>query len=178
MICFTTRCSDLIYNVTVDHSFKHGCFPISIQYLPTALERILFSSVVIVFAFHPGIPGSNPVQILYFCHAFIHSFRTLFVRIKLLDYSYTKLAILDIACNNFTTRSRLLTTLKKKPFENKTFWEKEKMLVTSIFSFSHNVFHPSPQKINFSVTFILLSASPFSLDRSKNLSFGKELKLY
>ena len=24
----------------------------------------------------------------------------------------------------------------------KTFWEKEKMLVTSIFSFSHNVFYP------------------------------------
>ena len=28
----------------------------------------------------------------------------------------------------------------------KTLWEKEKMLVTSIFSFSHNVFHPSQYK--------------------------------
>ena len=41
----------------------------------------------------------------------------------------------------FTTQSRLLTALKKRPLL-KTLWEKEKMLVTSIFSFSHNVFYP------------------------------------
>ena len=46
----------------------------AIQYLTTALGRILFSSVVLVLAFRPGVPGSNPVQILYFCHAFIHLF--------------------------------------------------------------------------------------------------------
>ena len=34
-----------------DHSFKHGCFLIEIQNLTTALERILFSSVVMVLAF-------------------------------------------------------------------------------------------------------------------------------
>ena len=39
-----------------------------IQYLTTALERILFSSLVMV---HEVI-GSNPAQILYFYHAFIH----------------------------------------------------------------------------------------------------------
>ena len=32
------------------------------------------SSVVMVLAFRPGVPSSNPVQILYFCHAFIHLF--------------------------------------------------------------------------------------------------------
>ena len=31
----------------------------------------------------------------------------------------------------------------------KTLWEKEKMLETSIFSFSHNVFDPSQTKIEF-----------------------------
>ena len=31
----------------------------------------------------------------------------------------------------------------------KTLWEKEKMLVTSIFSFSHNVFYPSLNKFQF-----------------------------
>ena len=53
------------------------------------------------------------------------------------------------------------------------------MLVTSIFSFSHNVFHPTQCKIkvNFSLTFILLSADAFNLDRSKILSFGKELTM-
>ena len=37
--------------VTGDHSFMHGFFPISVQYLTHALERILFSSVVMVLAF-------------------------------------------------------------------------------------------------------------------------------
>ena len=31
----------------------------------------------------------------------------------------------------------------------KTLWEKEKMLVTSIFSFTHNVFYPSQNKFQF-----------------------------
>ena len=57
-----------------DHSFKHGCFPIEIQYLTTALGRILFSSVVMVLAYQPGGPGSNSARIIYFCHAFIHFF--------------------------------------------------------------------------------------------------------
>ena len=44
------------------------------KYLATALRRILFSSMVMVLAFCPGVPGSHPGQILYFCHAFIHFF--------------------------------------------------------------------------------------------------------
>ena len=44
------------------------------QYLTTVLERILFSSVVMVLAYQPGGPGSNPARIIYFCHAFIHFF--------------------------------------------------------------------------------------------------------
>ena len=50
------------------------------------------------------------------------------------------------------------------------------MLVTSIFSFSYNVFHTSQQDFNFSLIFILLSANAFNLDKSKNVSCGKELK--
>ena len=45
-----------------------------IQYLTTALGRIPFSSVVMVLAYQPGGPGSNPARIIYFCHAFIHFF--------------------------------------------------------------------------------------------------------
>ena len=33
-----------------------------------------FSSVVMVLAFQPRSPGSNPVRTLYLCHAFIHFF--------------------------------------------------------------------------------------------------------
>ena len=57
----------------------------------------------------------------------------------------------------------------------KTFWKREKVLVTSIFSFSQNVFCPSETNFNFKVKFILLSAKAFNLDLSKILSFGKEL---
>ena len=49
------------------------------------------------------------------------------------------------------------------------------MLVTSIFSFTHNVFYPLKTNFNFSVTFILSSANAFNLDLTKILSFGKEL---
>ena len=45
-----------------------------IQYLTTALGRILFSSVVMVMAFQPVGPDSNPIRTLYFCHAFINFF--------------------------------------------------------------------------------------------------------
>ena len=38
-------------SATGDHSFMNGCFPILTQYLTTALERIFFSSVVMVLAF-------------------------------------------------------------------------------------------------------------------------------
>ena len=49
------------------------------------------------------------------------------------------------------------------------------MLVTSIFSFSHNVFYPSQKRFQFFVTFILSSTNAFNLDKSKVLSFGKGL---
>ena len=55
-------------------------------------------------------------------------------------------------------------------------WKKEKMLVGSIFSFYHNVFYHSKNKIHFLMTLILLSADTLNLDQSKNLSFGKEWK--
>ena len=43
----------------------------------------------------------------------------------------------------------------------KTFLEKEKILVTSIFSFFHNIFYPSSKNLNFSFAFILLAANAF-----------------
>ena len=49
------------------------------------------------------------------------------------------------------------------------------MLVSSIFSSSHNIYY-TVQKANFkfSVTFTLLSANAFNLDWPEILSFGKE----
>ena len=58
----------------------------------------------------------------------------------------------------------------------KTLWEKEKLLVTSNFSFSHSVFYPFQ---NFSAVFIKLEivvCKLFQFGRLQNLSLGKELK--
>ena len=51
------------------------------------------------------------------------------------------------------------------------------MLITNIFSFSHNVFYHS-QNFNFFVLFTLLPVNAFSLDNPKNLLFGKKFTLY
>ena len=58
--------------------------------------------------------------------------------------------------------------MRRKAFEN--IARKEKMLVNSTFSFSHNVFYSSQLKFQF------LGYIYFNLEGSKILSFGKELK--
>ena len=63
--------------VTGDHSFNHGCFPISIQYLTTALGRILFSSVIMVLASLVQIGSGFYISAM---HLFICFFVTDFVR--------------------------------------------------------------------------------------------------
>ena len=52
------------------------------------------------------------------------------------------------------------------------FLEKEKMLVTSIFSFNAMVSTLPKIIFSFSVTFILLSANAFNLDQTKILWLG------
>ena len=71
-----------------------------------------------------------------------------------------------------------LTTLVKNPYENIDFkGEKEKIMVTSIFFLSHNIFKPIKVKIHqLKALFILSPANAFNLDKFKILSFGKELK--
>ena len=49
------------------------------------------------------------------------------------------------------------------------------MLVTTIFSFFHNVFYPPQTKFNCWATSILSSAYVLNLDHSKILWFGKKL---
>ena len=53
-------------------------------------------------------------------------------------------------------------------------WEKEKLLVTSDFSFSHNVFYPLGE---LSASLKLSSANSFSLEECKSLSSGNGLNI-
>ena len=58
----------------------------------------------------------------------------------------------------------------------KTLWEKEKLLVTSNFSFSHSVFYPfgdPPPSIV--IKFTIVVCKLFQFGRVKNLSCGKGL---
>ena len=55
----------------------------------------------------------------------------------------------------------------------KTLWEKEKLLVTSNFSFSRNVSYLLENFTPFSSNSKLSSANPFSLEESKNYCLGE-----
>ena len=59
----------------------------------------------------------------------------------------------------------------------KTLWEKEKLLVTSNFSFSHSVLYPSGELSAIFLKFKIVVCKLFQFGRVKNLSFGKGLKL-
>ena len=77
----------------------------------------------------------------------------------------------------YQTIPTLNDSLKRKLL--KTLREKEKMLVTSISSFSHNVFNPIKGNFQFFryVYFCRLSAYAFNLDQSGILFWSKELTL-
>ena len=57
----------------------------------------------------------------------------------------------------------------------KTLREKEKLLVTSNFSFSHNVFYPFVELSAIFINFEILVCKPFQFGRIKVLLFGKGL---
>ena len=57
----------------------------------------------------------------------------------------------------------------------KTPWEKEKLFVTSNFSFSHSVFYPSGELSAIFIKIEIVVCKLFQFGRVKNLSFGKGL---
>ena len=59
----------------------------------------------------------------------------------------------------------------------KTLWEKEKLLVTSIFSFSHNVFYSIKDRNDRLCSFILSSANAFNSDKDQIMLSGNGLIL-
>ena len=78
---------------------------------------------------------------------------------------------------NSTTQSRLLTTLRKKTFEN--FVGKRENAGNQHCLPLVTFFSTLPKaNLNFLFTFKLSSANAFNLDRSEILSFGKELSYF
>ena len=82
----------------------------------------------------------------------------------------------------------IMALLFFKPFPNKpwflrvcstsllkTLWEKEKLHVTSNFSFSHSVFYPFGELSAISIEFKIVVCKLFQIGRVSNLSFGKGL---
>ena len=58
----------------------------------------------------------------------------------------------------------------------KTLWEKEKLLITSNFSFSHSVFYPFSEHSTISIKFKTVVCKFLKFGRVKNLSYGKGLQ--
>ena len=58
----------------------------------------------------------------------------------------------------------------------KTLWEKEKLLVTSNFSFSHSVFYPFEELSTIFIKFEIVVCKFFQFGSVWNLSFGKGVK--
>ena len=56
----------------------------------------------------------------------------------------------------------------------KTLWQKEKMLLTSIFTFTQIILFPLKDKLMFWVTLNLSSANALSLDKAEILSLTKQ----
>ena len=58
----------------------------------------------------------------------------------------------------------------------KTLWKKEKLLVTSNFSFSYSVFYPLEEVSAIFIKFVIVVSKLFQFGRVLILSFGKELR--
>ena len=80
-------------------------------------------------------------------------------------------------CNSYLTLSqtspRFYTSAMQLFF--KTLWEKEKLLVTSNFSFSHNVFYPFGELSTIFIKPETVICKFFQFGSIQNLSFGKGL---
>ena len=84
----------------------------------------------------------------------------------------------------FKTEDCLLTPSPNKPWLLrvcstsllKTLWEKEKLLVTSNFSFSHSVFYPFGELSAICIKLKIVLCKLFQFGRVQNLLFGKGLK--
>ena len=58
----------------------------------------------------------------------------------------------------------------------KILWEKEKLLLTSNFTFSHSVFYPFGELSAISIEFKIVVCKLFQFGSVKKISFGKGLK--
>ena len=91
-------------------------------------------------------------------------------------YLIMALAEFDFSFNPFPNKPWFLRVSSTSLL--KTLWEKEKLLVTSNFFFSHSVFYPFEELSAIFIKFRIVICKPFQFGIVENLSFGKELTLY
>ena len=102
------------------------------------------------------------------------------------NFFATILYIFMLSEFSFYNKIRLFNPFPNKPWFLhvcntsllKTLWEKEKLLVTSIFSFSHSVFNPFGELSAIFVKLTIVVCKLFQFGRVLNLSFGKGLILH
>ena len=90
--------------------------------------------------------------------------------------SVSKCGILWLGVNLSQTSPGLYVSAVQ--FFFKTLWKKEKLLVTSNFSFSHSVYYPFRELSAIFIKFEIVVCKLFHFGGAKNLSFGKGLTLF
>ena len=126
-----------------------------------------------------------------FTNVFLHRLRTIKTWICLLQGGFVTLSAHQLSSSSVCIKSANLTgqaavkcPLSKDNFVIKflricrisllkTPWEKEKLLVTSNFSFSHSVFQPFGELSTISIKFEIFVFNLFDLEESKICHLGK-----
>ena len=92
---------------------------------------------------------------------------------KSIEYCTGYNNITEIMFNPFPNKPWLLCVCRTSL--SKTLWEKEKLLITSNFSFSHSVFYPIEELFTIFIEFKIVVCKLFQFGEAENLSFGKGL---
>ena len=126
----------------------------------------------------------TPLGVMYHKHALYPFFSSAGLIYLSVCLSFSLCLSLSLS----VSRCLSFTELSFNPFPNKpwflrvcstrllkTLWEKEKLLVTSNFSFSHSVFYPCRELSSIFINFKIVVCKLAQFGRVQNLSFGKRL---
>ena len=101
-------------------------------------------------------------------------FHIVFKRVALLTCKNQK--GLKICINAFPNKLRILCVCSTSLL--KTLWKKEKLLITSKFSFSHRVFYPFGKLSAIFINFEIVACKLFQFEASKICRLGKDYALF
>ena len=94
---------------------------------------------------------------------------------KILNFSVAFILSSAIAFNSVLSQTSPWVLCVCSTSLSKTMWEKEKLLVTNNFCFSHNIFYPFKELSTFFIKYEIVIYILFHFGKVENLSFGTGL---